>query len=457
MALKATRAQLNEVLGSRLRDISARQFRELLLIIGPVLLLVAGAIWLALQFVDPAPPKRVTIATGGTTGAYYGFGARYAKELKKHGITLDFRATAGSVENVKLLGDDTSGVSVALVQGGIINRETAPKLNSLGRLFVEPLWVFYRHATPLDRLHLLKGRRIAIGPEGSGTRHLALALLAASNIDATTATLLPLSGKAAADALQKGEVDAVFLAMAPQSAVVQALLRDNGVRLMSFTQGDAYTRLFPYLERIVLPQGAIDLVANIPERDVTLIGPVAALVVRQDIHPALVGLLIDAAKEAHTQGGLFNRVGDFPRPLDPELELAEGAERYYKAGPSFLKRVLPFWLAEFIERMSLIAVPLAGIMLPLLKVGPWLYRWRINRRILYWYGRLKALESSAADDPEGLNLDWHREEISRIEDSVSTIPVPLAFAQSYYDLRSAIDLVRQRLTGRAVAQNAAIG
>ncbi|MGD9830409.1 MAG: TAXI family TRAP transporter solute-binding subunit, partial [Hyphomicrobiaceae bacterium] len=358
------------------------------------------------------------------------------------------RASRGSGENVALLKEPNSDVSVALLQGGITNGKSTPQIVSLGRVFIEPLWVFYRGNQTIDRLHQLRGQRIAVGPPGSGTRHLAITLLSANRITAETTTLQPESGKAAIEALRSGRTDAIFLVLAPDAPMLKELLADRSLRLMNFAQAEAYTRLFPYLQRIVLPQGAIDLVANIPERDITLVAPVAALVAKSTLHPALVGLLIDAAREVHADAGLFNRMGEFPKPLDPEFSLAEDTERYYRSGPSFLKRNLPFWLAIFIERTSLVLVPLAGVLLPLMKAGPLIYRWRNRRRLLHWYGRLKALELSIASDPARANLYDYKVELAWIEQSVATVPIPIGFADEYYELRAAIELVRQQLNSR---------
>ena len=443
------RQSLDALLGAKLGDMSARQWRELLLIILPVLALVAAAVVIALQFVQPAPPKRVVIATGGQAGGYFAFGTRYAESLARHGITLEVRPTAGSLENIRLLAAPDSGVSVALVQGGITDAKETPGVVSLGRLFVEPLWVFYRGPETIDRLHQLKGKRIAIGPEGSGTRHLAMRLLAASEIDANAATFSPLTGMDAAGALAKGDIDAVFLVLAPQAPAVQALMRAQDIRLMNFAQAGALVRRFPFLERIVLPAGAVDLVKNVPSEDSNLIAPVAALVARETLHPALVGLLVDAIQEAHGGGGLLHRVGDWPKPLDPEFDLSEDAARYFRAGPSFLKRHLPFWLATFIERIGLVAVPLAGVLVPLFKAGPAIYKWRVRRRLLYWYGRLKAVEASIPADPTGADRQAYIDEVARIEEAVGGVPVPIGFSDQYYSLRSAIDLVRQRLEARS--------
>lgn len=439
---------------SRVRDLSGKHpaiwdKREMLLVAVPALIVLGGALWFLLQLVQPAPPTRVSIATGGSSGAYFGFAKRYADVLKRSGVILDVKASSGSIENARLLADPSSGIDLALLQGGITTSRETPGIVSLGRAFLEPLWVFYRGADPIDMLHQLRGKRIGIGPEGSGTRHLALSLLARNEIDANAATLLPATGKAAAEALAAGELDAVFLAMAPESPVVQALVRDPQVRLMSFAQAEAYSRTMPYLQRVVLPRGGFDLVRNIPDRDVQLVAPVAAVVAREGLHPAVVGLMIDAMREVHGKGGLFHRFGDFPQATDPELELADDVERYYKAGPSFLKRWLPFWLATFIERMLVLALPVAGLVIPMAKGLPFLYKWRVKRRLLYWYARLKVLEAQVSADPAGRGIDGQRREIERIDQSVSTIPVPLGFSEEYYNLRSAIDLVRQRIFAHA--------
>lgn len=432
------------------KHIAIWDVREMLVVGLPALTMVGIALWFLLRLVQPAPPPVVTIASGGTSGAYYGFAKRYADVLKRSGITLEVKATGGSLENLRLITDPAARVDLALLQGGITNGRENPSMVSLGRAFLEPLWVFYRGAEPIDMLHALRGRRIAIGPEGSGTRHLALTLLAGNEIGEQDARLLPLTGKPAVDALLSGEIDAVFLAMAPESPIVQALVREPSVRLMSFSQAEAYARRMPFLQRIVLPRGGFDLVRNIPDRDVVLVAPVAAVVAREGLHPAIAGLMIEALREVHGRGGLFNRIGEFPQAADPEFELGPDVERYYKAGPSFLKRYLPFWLATFIERMLVLAVPVAGLLIPAFKFVPLIYKWRVKRRLLYWYARLKVLETQVAADASGPAVENQRSEIERIDQAVSTIPVPLGFSEEYYTLRSAIGLVRQRVQAQAM-------
>lgn len=428
--------------------------REYFLIIAPLAVLIVGAFWLAFQFVEPAPPRTFTMSTGAESGGYHAFGKRYAAMITKSGIKLELKPSAGSIENLGRLTTAGSGVSVALLQGGIATPSGHPNLVSLGRLFLEPLWVFYRGNDTVDRLGQFKGQRIAVGPEGSGTRPLALSMLKLNDIDGSTATLSPLAGDGAVKALEAGEIDAAFFVVAPEAPVVQGLLRNPAIKLMSFAQAEAYTRRLPYLTRIVLPEGAVDMARNIPPRDVAMVAPATALVAREDLHPALVGLLVEAVKDVHGVGGMFQRIGDFPKAVDPEFEMSDDAIRAYKNGPSFLKRYLPFWLASFLERMSVLVLPFATLLLPLVKLGPALYKWSIKRRIFFWYDRLKKLEDRVRLDTTGAQRALHATEIHEIEEAVGTIPVPLTYADQFYSLRAAIDLVRQRLTTRLPAPSA---
>lgn len=429
---------------------STLQLREMLLVGGPAALLIIAAFWLAYQFVEPAPPTHLVITTGSTSGAYYAFANRYRAELAKSGITLNVVPSQGSVENIERLKSDTERVDLALMQGGIADQRTAPHVMSYGRVFLEPVWIFHRLEGTIDQLSALKGARIAIGPDGSGTRKLAADLLNATGIDATNATLLPLGSGAAAEALEKGEADAAFFTLAPESPLLARLITDNRLKLVSLRRAEAYTRRFPYLSRVVLPEGAIDLARSLPPSDVSMVAAQAALIARNDLHPALAWPLIDALKATHSAGGMFQRVAEFPRGFDPEYPMSEDAERMYTSGTPFFQRFLPFWLANFIERMIIMVVPIATILIPLLKLGPMIYEWRIRSRLLFWYAQLKSLEKRigevATDKPSTTELTA---EIDRIDEAVSIIPVPLHYSDRLYELRGAIELVRQRIITKA--------
>jgi TRAP transporter TAXI family solute receptor len=421
------------------------RLRDFYWVLIPLALILAGLGWFASRFVDPAPPKKIAISTASKTGGYFAAGTRYAAILKRSGITLDVVPSAGSGENIKRLMDDTAGVQVALLQGGTATSKTAPGIISLGRVYLEPLWVFYRGLDTIDRLSQVKGRRVIIGPEGSGTRQLALDLLKPNNITADNTTFMPLSGPEAIEAISKGAADVAFFTSSATSPQIQTLMRTPDLRLMNFAQAEAYTRVFPYLSHVVLPKGSMDLEKEIPAQDTAMIAPMAALVAREDLHPALVGLLVEAAKEVHSPGGMFNKINEFPKTADPEFEMSEDALRFYKNGQTFLQRHLPFWLATFVERMVVMIVPLATVLIPIVKGGPALWKWRARQRILRWYARLKVLDQRLTTDSSPEHLLAYSAEIEDIEQAIKKTPVPLTYADQYYTLRAAVDLVRQRI------------
>jgi hypothetical protein len=255
--------------------------------------------------------------------------------------------------------------------------------------------------------------------------------------------LLSVAGLAAAEALKKGEADAVFVVGAAQSGAVWSLLYSEGVKLMSFSLADAYTRRFPYLSKVMLPQGGIDLMRNLPARDVTLVAPVATLVAREDTHPALIDLLLQAAAEVHGGAGLFQLPGEFPKPTQVDFPLSREAERYYRSGKPFLQRYLPFWAATLVDRLVVMLVPIIAVLIPLLRFAPYLYSWRVRRRIYRWYGELKFLENEIESDPGALTQAEWLARLERIDRGVEHIRTPLAYSDQLYTLRSHIGLVRE--------------
>ncbi len=419
------------------------QRRELLLLIGPALLAVVFAFWFAYQFVEPAPPSSVTITTGSEKGGYYAFAQRYREILAKSGIELKVLPSEGSTRNIERLRDEAGQVQLALLQGGISDAERDPGLVSLGRVFLEPVWIFHNLPDQVTRLTQLAGKRIAIGPQGSGTRVLAQEILRAGGVEKDV-ELLSDGGAEAAAALREGRADAIVLVTAPESKLVRDLLREPQVKLMSFKHAEALTRIFPFLSKISLPSGVIDLSAEVPPEDVSLVAAKAALVARENTHPAIVGLLVQAAKEVHREGGIFQGVDEFPKSHDPEFPMHEDAERLYTQGPPFLQRYLPFWLANFIERMFIMLVPVATILVPLFNIVPWLYEWRLRQKILHWYAQLKELEREV-DDRSFDDKSGYMKEIDRIEAAVSRIPIPLHYSDKLYELRGAVEIVRNRI------------
>lgn len=420
--------------------------RDLLATAWPIVLITAIGFVVAFQFVQPAPPRHVTITTGGEAGAYYAYAKRYAALLAAKGITLEILTSAGSVENLDRL--NRGQADIALVQGGIqevSNNDEGSDLRSLGSVSYEPVWVFYRSDHPIDKLHQLDGKRIAVGEDGSGIRGLALKLLEANQISARSKNLVPLAGLNAAEALQQGQIDASFIVAAQEAPVVQVMLRSPGIRVMNFRQADAYIRRFGFLSKIVLPRGVVDLVRDAPPRDTVLLATTANVIVRDDVHPALINLLLQAMSEVHGQTGFFQHAGEFPAYKDQSFELSDEAKHYYKSGPPFLQRYLPFWIAVLVERLFVMIVPVVILLLPLLKVAPSIYNWRVRSKIYRCYGDLKFLELELRRHYEPSRHAEYLSRLDHIEEDAYSRNIPLSFSDLFYTLREHINLVRQEL------------
>ena len=413
---------------------------------------IVGTVSLALLYFIPSAPSRVTMATGNKGGVFPYYGQQYRAIFARFNIELDLRETSGAGENVKLLQDPESGVQIALVLGGISDGKHAPGLLSLGTVGNSPYWIFYSSNEAFDRLSQLKGKRIAAGPVGSGSRLSAEQILGKAGVNSENVTFLPFAASNAVEALNDGKVDAVWTLGAPDAPAISSLLRNPSVRLMSFPRAEAFTRIFPDLVRLVLPQGVIDIDLDIPPNDVTLIGTTAKVLVRDDLHPQIVQLLLQAMVEVHGGSNIFQRSGEFPTGTDPEYPVALAATDFYKTGPSLVQRYLPLWLSVHAQRAIAVLVAAIAIGLPLSRLTPVIYQWIMRRRLIYWYGKLKALESSFEGDPSGKHLPQTQiEQLERIEDAVSHISLPLNFTDQLYNLRSHIDIVRRKITSRANA------
>lgn len=414
----------------------------------PITVLVIAGFVVTWQFVDPAPPKTITIATGAPDGAYWDFATRYKAALAKKGLEVKLRPTAGAGENLSLINDPASGVDIAFVQGGIGDPFGAPQLVSLASVFLEPLWVFVRAERAPQRLQNLRGKRIAIGAPGSGTRVLAKTLLVAAGIDDENSTFLSIGGTEAARALKAGELDAAFFVTARISDSLNDLIRDPTVRIMDFDRAEAFKRHYLYLTRMTVPEGLLALDANIPPRAIELVAPTAALVARDTIHPGIVDLVLGAASDVHRKGSLFSAAGAFPSPDFVDFPLDEDAQRYFKSGPTFLRRVLPFWAAILVERLLIMLVPLITIMIPLFKIGPPAYRWGVRRKIYRWYKELRVLEERVTRGEPEADADSVAAQLDSIQRQVGQLKVPLSYAEQLYHLRLHIAFVKQLLTAR---------
>jgi TRAP-type uncharacterized transport system substrate-binding protein len=409
--------------------------------------------WLFTVLVRPAPPRTVVMSSGPVDGAYHAFALRYRKHLARYGVDLVVRESSGSVENLERLKTRRDGVQVALVQGGLATAAQAPGIMTLGSLFYEPVWLFVR-GDSITAAAQLKGKRIAVGGEGSGVRALALRLLQANGIDEKAARLDPAGGLEAAGKLESGAVDAAVFVSAPEAPAIERLLRAKSVRLAGAARADAYTRLLPFLDKIVLPAGALDLQGDIPPKDLTLLTATANLLAVDDLHPVIVDLLLEAAREVHGGSSVLNRPGDFPALRDREFPASADAERIYRGQYSFLRQYVPFWLAVWLQRFAFFALPVLAIGIPLLRYIPAAYKWGVRRRIYRWYGELKFLELALRRENLG-DAAQYRKQLEEIEDRVNGLRVPLAYSGEYYTLRVHIGLVRQLLDARLAREGRA--
>jgi TRAP transporter TAXI family solute receptor len=419
--------------------------RELAFVTLVAVVVVGAAFMIAYRFVRPAPPNHFVISTGNESGAYHLFAQRYKELLAHEKINVELRTSSGSVENLKRLTEPEGGYDVALIQSGITTvDEEEPPARSLGALYYEPLWVFYRSPVELTRLTQLAGKRIAAGPEGSGTRVLATNMLKATGADKPALKLMPLGGMAAADALIAGQIDSALFVAAPDAPIVQRLLKAPDVRLMNMAHADALAQRYGYLSAVTLLRGTVDLAADIPPANVKMVAVTAHLVARDDFHPALVSVLLQAATKVHNGAGVFHKAGEFPAARPGDFPISEDAARYFKSGPPFLQRYMPFWVANLIERLLVLLVPLIAVLIPMMRIMPALYDWRIKRRIFRWYRELKEFEVSASEAGDPARLLARLDEI---EKGVAQTKVPLTYWDYIYTLRGHIDLVRAHIIG----------
>src|SRR5215472_15628840 len=411
------------------------------------LVAICSVLLLALAFLlaNPMPPSTVVMATGPEGSEYGAVGERYREVFARNGVRLELRRTNGSVDNVALLLDRRSGVSVALVQGGISSAAAAPGLVSLGTLFFEPFWVFSRASPPEHAGSLPAGLRLSLGVPGSGTYKLGHELAAAVGIDLSRVQIQNVDATSAADALTKGDVDIVAMVEAWDAPVLRRLLLEPSVRVLDWQRADAQVALRPYLSKLVLPRGIVDLARNRPPQDITLVAAKANLVVREQLHPALQYLLLEAATEIHGGPGVFHKPGQFPAAEAIDFPLSKDARDYYLSGRPFLQRHLPFWLAAITSQVLLLVIPLVAVLYPLLRWLPAVYGWSMRRRIFRLYGELKFLEAEFERDPSAATVGGLSEQLRQLEERAGRMHVPVSFAHLLYTLKQHINLVRIRL------------
>lgn len=425
---------------------------DFLVAAGPAAVAIVATCLLAYWWVDPSPPKHVTLSTGQENSAYEAFGKKYAAALAKVDIGVTLKPSLGSQENLQRLRDPSSDVDIAFVQSGSTQQEEAERkgLVSLGSLFTEPVWLFLREAKHVRHLTQLKGLRINVGPDGTGVPKLFKEILSLNGVEPADLTLGALENTPATVELLAGRIDGLVFSSAPDAPLIQMLLQTPGIKLFDFVQAEAYTRRFPFLSHVVLPRGIVDLGRDIPPKDYHLIAPTATLVAREQLHPALIDLFVQAASDIHGGAGWFQKKGEFPTASYTEIAVSPSAQKFYKGGAPLLQRYLPFWVANLLERMWVVVVALGALILPLSRIIPPLYVWKVRSRVYRWYGQLRAVEQAIEDVSQEHRESVYRAQLERlndIEERVNRISIPLSFADELYGLRSHINFVRRRIAG----------
>lgn len=424
------------------------------------LLVVIGGFWLAWQFVQPAPPQKVVLAAGTRGGAYWQFAESYRRTFENAGIELELRETAGAAENYALLLDPSSSVDAAIVQGGTAPPGAGARLLSVCAIDLEPLWVFHREQVPVARLRDLQGKRVAIGVPGSGTQITALSLLRILGIPehgdrlppATTGPgveLLPIGGMEALERLENGSIDAAFFVASTRSPLVMQAVSLPGVTLLATDRAEAIARVYPAVRAVKLAEGVLDLERNLPPRDLPMIAVTAGLAVRRDTHPAVVQLLVQAAKVTHRDGSAVTSPGEFPSSYFADLPDSDVATHELRMGPGWLQRHLPFWAASLISRVWVLALPFLTLVIPLARFWPVLVQWRARSRVYRWYKRVRLIdERTRVADVTTEDLRSARAELQRVHARVSELKVPLAHTDALYQLRMHIRFVDEGLEKR---------
>lgn len=416
-----------------------------------VALLVVLCLWASLQFLEPLPPRELVIATGPASSLYHEHAQRYAAALARHGVRLVERTTEGAGENMRLLGDPASGVHVAFVQGGQARNPEAAGVEMLASLYYQPLWIFTRRGEAVASLAALRGRKVSLGMEGSGTHVLAMPLLAANGVSADNTRLVRMPTNKARSALLGGEIDAALMVGGATTAHIAAALADPALELANLAHADAYRQRYRYLTRHTLNAGAVSFDPVLPREDVALVTTEAMLAARAGLHPAIVNLLLETIRDEHDDQGFFEDPGEFPNVEQVDLPVSPTAIRHKRFGPSLLYRYLPFWVATMVEWCLIIVVPLLVVVLPVVRYLPVAMRWRVRTRIYRWYGELKLLEREVEHRYGVAPVERWLADLERVERAAAQTRIPSSLASEAFTLREHIALVRRSVQERAKA------
>ena len=418
-------------------------FVEFIKVWGILTLVVVAGFAVTYQYVGAPPPKAIRIATGAKNGAYYAFAQEYARLLANDGIALEVVSTAGSMENFDLL--KKGEVSLALVQGGSATNDDKERLQSLGSLFFEPVWVFTREQKTIKRFSELKKKRVAVGAAGSGTYLLSRQLLSAGGITESNTTLVQGDSAQAVASLAQGKIDAAFFVASPVAPLIHNLLEQSTVRLLNFDRAAAYSRLFPFLTPVTLSEGVLNLERNVPSRDTTLVAVAANLAAHRDLNASLIPALLNAITRVHEAGGVLEQKRQFPSIDFVDLPLNEDARRYIVNGPSFLFRWLPYGTAVLLDRLKILILPFLALLIPLFRIAPPLYNWRVRSKIYRWYGTVREIDSMFQKGAMAGDAKLAIDRLKELEGEAAAVSVPLSYTGELYHLRLHIGFLQEKL------------
>ena len=420
-----------------------------------VTLLAATCLWISFQFIEPIPPRRIVLASGPESSLYHQHAQRYREAMARHGVTVVERMTQGAGENLRLLGDPSSGVDIGFVQGGQAGSLEAKGVVMLASLYYQPLWIFVRRGERIDSLAALAGKTVGMGMPGSGTNALAASLLAANGVTESNAKLVRIPTDRTRLAVQTGEIDVALMVGGVRTVAVSEALTAPTLELVSLAHADAYPQRYPYISRRTLYSGAISFVPSVPSRDIALIATEAMLAARDTVHPAIVNLLLETIRDEHDDQGYFEAPGEFPNVEQVDLPVSPDAVRHKRFGPSLLYRYLPFWVATFVERFIIIVLPMLVVVVPVVQYLPRVLNWRARSRIYRWYGELKLLERDVEIRRGRLPIEKWLADLDRIEHAAEQIKTAASYASESYTLREHINLVRRTVLAKAGGSAAA--
>ena len=412
--------------------------------------LLVAAIWYA----EPMPPFRVVMSSGSPGSSYELIANQYAKYFADHGVRLELRPSNGAIENLKRIMDPDDATMATFIQSGIATGDEVKGLLSLGSVDYEPVWFFYRQdksAGPFFQMKDYLNEPIALGNEGSGTRVLASKLLkitgSPERLD-DNPNITSMAYEDYAPAFHRGTIKAVFVVDGIESATVQSLLSNPDVHIADFVRSDAFTRLLPFLQELVLPMGGLDLVRNIPEHEVKLIATTTNLVIDKTLHPAIQMLFLQAAQSINGGKSFFAKQDEFPSVKDGTIAISDVAREFYTNGAPTLMNYLPFWLGAFLGRVFWLLLPFATVgafAYPLVRWFPSIRTDRLRNQIIALHLELNAVEMQLLRSYDPSRHAEYVDRLEQIETESLQLKVIPNVALDYSSLRGAIESVRNQL------------